>query len=172
MFFSNLKHVKVFFYSKQQMDDKISSLDVSVNVKLGLIFDFDLDIDSSVATSYKRHKEDSKLTQRVILVIKKRGGVSEITPKDIEVIQKRKSDEFMTPINSHATHIVSQIEYGSHLNIELIYTGSSLSSLEKYFITQNVSKINLIHINPYNPKLSTLTARIKLFCHVSIKLFE
>ena len=55
--------------------------------------------------------------------IKKRGGVSEVTPQDIEVIEKRKNGTFMTPVNSHATHIVSQIEYGSHLFIELIYTG-------------------------------------------------
>ena len=55
--------------------------------------------------------------------------MSEITPQDIEVIQKRKDDNFMTPVNSHATHIVSQIEYGSHLTIELVYTGTRLKIL-------------------------------------------
>ena len=76
--------------------------------------------------AYYRNEEDTSLTQRMILEIHKRGGVSETSPENIEVIKKRKNDNFMAPFLSHATHIITQIEYGSNVYIELVHEGKAI----------------------------------------------
>lgn len=70
------------------------------------------------------HEEDSSLTQRIILKISKKGEVYETSPNDIEMIKKRRTDPIMQKFNDDATHIISQIEYGSAVFIELVHNGN------------------------------------------------
>ena len=55
--------------------------------------------------------------------ITKKAGVAETQQSDIEEIKKRKADSFQSKFNQAASHVVSQIEYGSSVFIELIHTG-------------------------------------------------
>ena len=75
------------------------------------------------SAAYSSHEEDSSLTQRIILVLTKRGGVVETTPNDIEILQTRSKDNFWSKLNHNATHVITQIEYGSHLVIEILHEG-------------------------------------------------
>ena len=90
------------------------------------------------SAAYSSHEEDSSLTQRIILVLTKRGGVMETTPNDIEDLKKRSQDNFWSKFNHNATHVVTQIEYGSHLVIEIIHQGLMIfHNIEQYFLRFN-----------------------------------
>ena len=62
----------------------------------------------------------------------------ETTPNDIEILQTRSQDKFWSKLNHNATHVITQIEYGSHLVIEIIHEGeTTFYSIEEYFLRFN-----------------------------------
>ena len=73
------------------------------------------------------------MTQRIILKISKKGEVWETSPNDIELIKQRRTDPIMKKFNFDATHIISQIEYGSAVYIELTHNGKNAFSILKQF---------------------------------------
>ena len=75
--------------------------------------------------------------------IAKTAGVAETQQSDIEEIKKRKSDSFQSKFNQAASHVVSQIEYGSSVFIELVHTG--IATLESQEIFQEFIKYSSKH---------------------------
>ena len=73
------------------------------------------------------------MTQRIILKISKKGEVRETSPNDIELIKRRRTDPIIQKFNNDATHIISQIEYGSAVYIELTHNGKNAFSILKQF---------------------------------------
>ena len=112
--------LKVEYFTKEDFQHKIHDLKVQASVKLKLAIDIPVDIEGSAA--YNSHEDDSSLTQRIILKISKKAGIRETSQSDLAIIRNRSSEEPMTTFNDHATHVVSQIEYGSEVYIELVHT--------------------------------------------------
>ena len=106
-------------------------------------------VDIEGHAAYHSHEDDSSQTQRIILKITKKAGVAETQQSDIEEIKKRKADSFQSKFNQAASHVVSQIEYGSSVFIELIHTGivtlkSPERNLQREFfkISLNIHRTN------------------------------
>ena len=102
-------------------------MDISGELKIKLIMNGGASIDIDGAGAYKMNENASNKTHSMILTFKRVSFIEEVRASSYENKQKefKESRVLKSALKNteQVTHVVTYIEYGSELNIELEYTG-------------------------------------------------
>ena len=113
-------------------------MDISGSLKIKLALG-GVDVNIDAAGAYKMNEDATTKTHSMILTFKKVSYIEEVRADSYDSKHEKfaNSEIFKSVLENtdQVTHVVTYIEYGSELNIELEYTGEYNFVFEIYFNT-------------------------------------